>query len=141
METRSGCLSYPGEAAALLAGPLSNLFCGAACALAAKSVRFPDGFAFAGANLILGAFNLLPVRPLDGGRLCQLLLAWLLGPDGGETGAAAAGAVCAALLSAGAAALILRSGGSLWLLPAAVGLGMCALRDARELLRYFARAV
>ena len=35
---------------------------------------------FAGAQLVLGCFNLLPVRPLDGGRLLWLAAAWRHGP-------------------------------------------------------------
>ncbi len=37
-------------------------------------------YLFAGAQLVLGAFNLLPALPLDGGRILWLALAWLTEP-------------------------------------------------------------
>ena len=78
LEVDSGHLSYAGELAALLAGPGANLL--AACALTALD-RCP---AAVGANLMLCGFNLLPIRPLDGGRALALAVSWLAGPAAGE---------------------------------------------------------
>ena len=52
-------LSYGGEILAALAGPLVNL------ALALTFCRFSRGWVFAGLNLALCCFNLLPVGRLD----------------------------------------------------------------------------
>ena len=71
LETDSGRLSYGGELAAVLAGPAANLLSALALTAVAKG-RWP---AAVGANLILCAFNLLPIRPLDGGRALYLLTA------------------------------------------------------------------
>ena len=68
-------LSYGGEVLAALAGPLVNL------ALALTFCRFSRGWVFAGLNLVLCCFNLLPVGRLDGGRVLRCVLAWLLGPE------------------------------------------------------------
>ena len=56
-------LSYGGEILAALAGPLVNLV------LALTFCRFSRGWVFAGLNLALCCFNLLPVGRLDGGQI------------------------------------------------------------------------
>lgn len=124
METDSGRLSYGGELAAVLAGPGTNLL----CALALSALG-PGTEALVGAHLILGAFNLLPVRPLDGGRALCLLLTWLLGPRGEEV-ARWISAVSALAAAVGLAFVIRLTGGSLWLLPAIAG---ALAAGAREL--------
>lgn len=114
LETDSGRLSYGGELAAVLAGPGANLL--TALALTALGGgRWP---AAVGANLVLCAFNLLPIRPLDGGRALYLLAAWLAGPAAGEAAVRWAGTFTAAALAALIGGVIWKTGGSLWLLPA-----------------------
>lgn len=114
MEVDSGRLSYGGELAAVLAGPAANLL--AALVLTALGGgRWP---AAVGANLVLCAFNLLPVRPLDGGRALYLLVSWAAGPAAGEAAGRWAGTVTAAALSGLIFWVIWKTGGSLWLLPA-----------------------
>ena len=114
MEVDSGRLSYGGELAAVLAGPAANLL--AALVLTALGgERWP---AAVGANLVLCAFNLLPVRPLDGGRALYLLVSWAAGPAAGEAAGRWAGTVAAVALSGLILWVIWKTGGSLWLLPA-----------------------
>ena len=61
---------------AALAGPAVNLLL--APAVAGAAARWGEGaFLFAGLNLALGAFNLLPVAQLDGGRALFALMALL----------------------------------------------------------------
>lgn len=121
---RSG-LSYAGELAAVLAGPGANLLCAAAATLLGGT-RWVE---FTGANLVLCAFNLIPLRPLDGGRALELLAAWAAGPAAGERIARWIGGIAALLLAALLVWVMVRTGGSLWLLPAAAGLLGASLRE------------
>ena len=105
-------LSYPGEIAAVLAGPAVNLLC-------ALVLGGAHAWVAAGAHLSLCLFNLLPVRPLDGGRALYLAAAWLAGPSAAERIACWAGGTTALALG----------GLVLWLLPAAFGLLAAALRE------------
>lgn len=68
-------LSYWQEGLAALAGPGVNLI------LALSFCTREEGVTFAGLNLALAVFNLLPVGRLDGGRALGCTLALLLGPS------------------------------------------------------------
>ena len=48
--------------------------------LSVAGARWEELYIFAGAQLILGAFNLLPLSALDGGRLLWIGIAWLTDP-------------------------------------------------------------
>ena len=108
-------LSYAGELLATLAGPAANLLAGL--------IMAPFGGSWteaAGAQLVLCIFNLLPVRPLDGGRALELIVSWAAGPEAGERTARCTGAAVSLAMAVGLLWLMWRSG-SLWLLPAAAG--------------------
>ena len=126
--TSAARLSYPGEIAAVLAGPAVNLLC-------ALGLGGAHAWVAAGAHLslclfnVLALFNLLPLPPLDGGRALYLTAAWLAGPAAAERIARWAGGVTALALGGLVLWLIGRTGGSLWLLPAAFGLLAAALRE------------
>ena len=121
MDCRRNVLSYGGELLALLAGPGANLALSAALCLAPRP---PE--ALIGAGLVLGGFNLLPLRRLDGGEALRCALTFLLGPERGEGIAAAVSRLTAAHGAGLCAFVMLRSGGNLFLLPAlALFLGEC----------------
>ena len=77
---------------------------------------------FAGAHLILGALNLLPVRPMDGGRLLWLLTALCTEPYTADRVAYIAGAAVSAALLALCLYLTASTGTGLFLLPGALWL-------------------
>lgn len=123
METR-GNLSYGQELLCLLAGPGANL-------LAAVLFGALDCGGLAGVNAVLCLFNLLPVFLWTG--------------DGAVSAAELAGRTAGGLLgqpvywSAAAAAvccltvwLVWQTGGSLWLLPAALGLLAASIGGQRQ---------
>lgn len=71
------------EVALALAGPTAGLLCAAAAewlgrALGSETVRLSGGV-----SLLLSLFNLLPVQPLDGGRIFSALAEAWAGADGG----------------------------------------------------------
>lgn len=120
LTTENGKLSYGEEVLAVLAGPAANLGCAWITA---------EDEIFTGINVVLAVYNLLPVRQLDGGRACELLVTWLLGPAAGERAIRTISGVTSALLSALLGYVMWRTGGSLWLLPPAVVLAMTAWRE------------
>lgn len=70
-----GTFGYWQEIAAAFAGPAVNLL------LALFFSKWVWGHTFAGLNLVLGLFNLLPISKLDGGRILYCLNALVLGPN------------------------------------------------------------
>ena len=79
-----GSLGASGHIASALAGPLGGAvyaLCASRCAKAPELGWLEQS---AGLSLLLTAFNLLPLLPLDGGRVFYLLCAMRLGPERGE---------------------------------------------------------
>lgn len=70
-------LSYGRDSLVSLAGPAANLLAGSA--ILAYGSYLPAALSFG-----IGAFNLLPIQPLDGGRVLYNLLAEWLDPDWAE---------------------------------------------------------
>jgi stage IV sporulation protein FB len=124
MKIESGGVSYGRELAAVLAGPIANLLCALMLLTMGRDT-------LAGAHLVLCAFNLLPVRPLDGGRALELAVAWAAGPAAGEWISSFVGSCTALILASMLMWLMWRSGGSLWLLPAVCGFWIAAARNMR----------
>ena len=108
-------LPYGREILCTLAGPAVNLL------LALVLARTAGDYILAGANLLLGCFNLLPVPSLDGGRLLYLLVSWCTDPVLAVRVCRPVGLGCSVALTAAALALTLWHGAGLFLLLGAVG--------------------
>ena len=113
MACRREKLSYGGEMAALLAGPAANFLASGVLSLLPEP---PEGLI--GAGLVLGGFNLLPLRGLDGGETLRCGLTLLLGPERGERIARGISRLTAAHLAMLCLFIMCRSGGNLFLFPA-----------------------
>lgn len=88
-------LGYWQEGLTALAGPGVNLL------LALAFCGFEGGVTFAGINLVLALFNLLPVRQMDGGRALYCTLALLAGPGPAAWAGDRLDLLCAAAALAG----------------------------------------
>lgn len=93
-------LSYFRELAVTLAGVAVNLLCALALALLSARLGWEVLALFAGAQLLLAAFNLLPILPLDGARALYLLTAYLFGLRAASTVTAVASVTLALTLAA-----------------------------------------
>lgn len=118
-------LSYGRENLVLLAGPAVNLLL--AVPAFALGLRI-----LAVSSVWIGAFNLLPIPPMDGGRLAENLLGGCLGLPWTPTALAVISAVLAGLLAGmGAVAAVVY--GNVTLVLTAVWLLWCTLRAGRDL--------
>ena len=86
-----GVLSYRDDLLTAAAGPLASLLLALASAAAGRYAGWQDAYLLAGVSFLFGLFNLLPVFPLDGGRIVCAASATLWGPVTAD----AVGAVCA----------------------------------------------
>ncbi len=74
-------LPHSKEVAIALAGPAMSVLGAAAASLLGTLLFYDDLYVFAGVSLLLGLFNLLPVRILDGGRAISSILELHLGQE------------------------------------------------------------
>jgi len=121
-------LSYGRELIVTLAGCGMNIFCGVLTALLALRLSWVEGFVLAGAHILLAAFNLLPIPPLDGARALYLIAAFFLGPLAGERIAAVTGLVCSSALAGAGVYVTAETGGGTLFLLASLALLFGAVR-------------
>jgi len=117
----AGPLGYWQEGLSALAGPGANLLLALACC------GCSEGVTFAGLNLVLALFNLLPVGRMDGGRALYCTLALLAGPDLAARVGVGLDLLCTAAALAGGL-LLARLGGNITLLLVAFWLLASCLR-------------
>lgn len=109
-------LSYGGELLTVLAGAAVNIV------LALVFAHVSGDYLFAGTNAILAAYNLLPIRGLDGHRALYLILAWCTEPFTAERVAGVVNLIVLALLLGFGVVLLVRTGSGVFCLSGALGL-------------------
>lgn len=124
VESRTG---YGGEALITLAGPGINLLLAWCLSLLGRQLPMLD--LFAGAQAVLGLFNLLPLRPLDGSTLLWTVVAYIWEPDTADCVVRYVGLCFSLCLTGFALFLLQRMGGTPFFLLAAMGLLWYALRE------------
>lgn len=110
----SGPLSYGRELVCALGGPLVNLLLALGAAQLGATV-------FAGLNLTLGLFNLLPMSALDGGKVLSCVISVFWGPEKAQCLNAAVDGILSLLLFV-CGGLLLGTGGNVTLLVIALWL-------------------
>jgi Zn-dependent protease len=75
----SSCISYNGEIAAAVSGPVMNIFAAVIFAYLWRETGRPDMLLFTGVNFALCIFNLLPLSFLDGGRAVFAFISCVFG--------------------------------------------------------------
>lgn len=114
-------ISYPQEIAVALAGCVANLLlCGLTLPLCAAGRFRPQAEVFFMMNLLIAAFNALPVAPLDGGRALEALLCRRVSPQAARRTVDAVSVVLAIPLIFLGVMLLVHTGGNFSLLVAAL---------------------
>ena len=75
-----GYFPYGKDALITLAGPVFSFIAAATSGCLASYTGSGSAYYFAGLNLIYGVFNLMPISPMDGGRILYAIMAWAFGP-------------------------------------------------------------
>ena len=116
-------LPYWKDVLCTLSGPAVNIL---AALLLSRSA---GDYLLAGANLLQGAFNLLPLTGLDGARALRLVLSWVLGPVRADWISRFIELVCAALFCVLSLWLISRYRTGGFLIFAVVGVFLSIWRE------------
>ncbi len=124
-----GRLKYGQEIGITVAGPAVNLLF---ALLFAWIGRWQGGFyLLSGAQAVLGAFNLLPVRPLDGGQLLWMTVAYFTEPYTADRACFYISVTVCVAFTLLAALLLARTGQGIFLLLGALVLTYQAMGEKR----------
>lgn len=129
IEKNTRFLSYRQEAMMLLAGPLTNLLAfGILYSVGAYTGQY-GVMLVSVVNFVLGLFNLLPIVPLDGGRVLNLLLRQGLSVTAADRATILIGVLFLLPLMTGAFFLVVHSGYNITLLITCAYLCLLMLRQ------------
>lgn len=128
---------YWGEIIIAVSGPLFSLILAYAAAYYGKYYCSQDAYYLAGVSFVLGLFNSLPVRQLDGGRALYMLTAWIFGMNIAEIVVCAVSCVTLFLLLIAGVTLLIVSGWNFTLLAFALWLFLCYCKRERDGIKYY----
>ena len=109
-------LPYGKDILCTLAGPFANIFLGVILS------RVSADYLFAGANLLQGIFNLLPLAGMDGARALHLAISWAVDPPAADRICRGVEIVCSAALLLISVYFVAAGQAGVFLLFAAVGI-------------------
>lgn len=109
-------LSYREEVLTAAAGPLASLLLAAGASVLGRLLSSDAAYFVSGVSLILFFYNMLPIRPLDGGQILHMAAASLAGDVPAERLSVILDRVTAAFMFLAGIVLMLKSGGNFTLL-------------------------
>lgn len=131
---------YWGEMIIAVSGPMFSFLLAYGAALFGKLHASQDAYYLAGVSFILGLFNSMPVKQLDGGRTLYMLLAWLFGINIAEIVVCAVSCMTIFLLLLAGMMLLIVTRWNFTLLVFAVWLLRSYCKNEKNSIKYFSNA-
>lgn len=136
MEYEGLNISYWKEVLIAISGPVFSLALALAAAVYGKNTGNQEAYYLAGVSLVLGIFNSMPVKQLDGGRALYMFVAWLFGIGIAEIVVCAVSCITIFLLLTGGAIMLIYTKWNFTLLAFAVWLLVSYCKRERDGIKY-----
>ena len=124
-------LNYRQELIAVLCGPLVNVALTLAFFVLYRIFLCDVLMVIFAVNFSVAVFNLLPILPLDGGRLLHIMLMKMMSCEAAQRIMTGVGAVTASIVLLAGAVLVVRTGANVSLLATGVYLGIISIKSIK----------